>query len=194
MNYSAAILAGGKNKRMSGQNKAMISVGGRPIIERTIMLLRDIFPEVCIVTNESGYYEYKDVLLLRDEIKDAGPLGGIHAALSATSKEAVFFVACDMPFLHNALMRRQLNIFNKSNCDCLLIRSGEYIEPLHAIYRRKLKDDIHSFLANSNERSIKSFLKTVNVSFLDLDKSKYPAKIFMNVNSPQDLEEAKRLL
>ncbi|MFH1317730.1 MAG: molybdenum cofactor guanylyltransferase, partial [Candidatus Omnitrophota bacterium] len=99
---SCAILAGGKNRRM-GKNKAFIEVDGISLLKKNIVLLQQIFTEITIVTNSpKEYISFKnDASIITDKIKDIGPLGGIFSALSTTSKESVFFVACDMPFLHN---------------------------------------------------------------------------------------------
>ena len=63
-----------------------------------------IFKEVILVTNSPEDYVLfeNECRIIPDIIKDKGPLGGIHSALSNTAKKAVFFVACDMPYLHNA--------------------------------------------------------------------------------------------
>ncbi|MBI4739917.1 molybdenum cofactor guanylyltransferase, partial [Candidatus Woesearchaeota archaeon] len=100
---SAAILAGGKNSRMSGENKAFIRIGQRPIIEVVIKILEGIFEEIILVTNSPEEYKAyeKRATVCRDIVKNTGPLGGIYSALSTAKEEAVFFVACDMPFLHN---------------------------------------------------------------------------------------------
>ena len=157
-NIAGAILAGGKNSRMSGLNKAFIRINGIFIFQRTLRLFKKIFDEIIIVTNcPQDFASYKkDVTLVTDTIKGIGPLGGIHAALSVTSKKAVFFVACDMPFLHNALIRRQIKCFNKVECDCLLPRVGSFIESLHAIYKKPLKENINNFVKDNNDYSIRS--------------------------------------
>lgn len=92
VNIAGAILAGGKNSRMGGRDKSFIEIGGTSIIERTIRLFEGIFEEIILATNPSYAYKYYAgrVITIEDEIKDAGPLGGIHAALSKTSKKGVF--------------------------------------------------------------------------------------------------------
>jgi molybdenum cofactor guanylyltransferase len=191
---AGAILAGGKNSRMLGRDKSFIEIGGTSIIERTIRLFEEIFGEIILVTNSPGDYKdcAKRAIIVEDEIKDSGPLGGIHAGLSRTSKEGVFFAACDMPFLHNGLVRCQLSYFKKKECDCMVPRIGNSIEPLHAIYKTKLKDDICNFLRNRNSRSIRDFLKTVDTDYLDLAPSPMRRQIFQNLNTPQDLKRLEK--
>ena len=192
---AAGILAGGKNSRMQGRNKAFIKMEGVSIIEKTIVLFEDIFDEIIIVTNSpNDYKEYaRRVVIAEDEIKDIGPLGGIHAGLSKTSKRAVFFAACDMPFLHNGLIRQQLEYFKTKDCDALVPKAGNFIEPLHAIYKKNMADDIRCSLKESSDYSIKSFLKTVDVCYWDLESPHFHRDIFKNVNTEEDIRAIQGL-
>jgi molybdenum cofactor guanylyltransferase len=195
-NIAAAVLAGGKNSRMAGINKAFIRIGGATLIQKTLKLLKNMFEEVILVTNSPQDFKSfaKDAIITTDIIKDIGPLGGIHSALSATSKQGVFFVACDMPFLHNALISRQLKYFNRIDPECLVPRIGALIEPLHAIYKKGLRDKINSFVKDSPDYSVRSFLKTTDVCFWDLENNRLNRKIFKNLNTKEDLEKAGGLL
>ena len=192
-NIAAAILAGGKNSRMQGKNKAFIRINGLLIIKRTITLLKGIFEEVIIVTNYPKDYELysKETVIAQDFIKDIGPLGGIHTALSVTSKQAVFFVACDMPFLHNALIRQEAAIFNKTDCDCLVPRIGHVIEPLHAVYKKSIRGDIHNFVKKNSDYSIRGFLQEADVFYWDINESRFKKDIFKNINTSDDLAKLK---
>jgi len=195
-NITAAILAGGKNSRMSGFNKALIEINGITIIQKTIKILQGIFGEIIIITNSPEEFKLfeKETTIVADTIKNSGPLGGMHAALSVTSKKAVFFVACDMPFLHNALILRQLKDFERTNCECLVPRIGNSIEPLHAVYKKALEGKIESFLKESTDYSVRSFLETVNVCYWDLKNSRMNREIFKNLNTKEDLEKTIRSL
>jgi molybdopterin-guanine dinucleotide biosynthesis protein A len=188
-NVAATILAGGKNRRMNGVNKSFIRVKDTPIIQRTIDILKGIFEEVIIVTNSfEDYAAYKgDCSIIADRIRNIGPLGGMFTALSQTSKTAVFFVACDMPFLHNEFILNQLAYFEKRNCDALVPRIGGTIEPLHAIYKKILVDDIRDFVQENRDYSVRSFLKTINVCYWDLRDSPFHRDIFRNVNTQEDV-------
>jgi len=190
---AAAILAGGKNRRMKGENKAFLFVGGTPIVTRVLGILRETFQEIIIVTNsEQDFAAFKkNSIIIEDLIKDSGPLAGIYSALSITTQEAVFFVACDMPNLHNALILRLVNYFKKSDFDVVVPRINSFIEPLAGIYRKGLKDRLKVFLHTSKDYSIKSFLRTVDVGYLDLEDNSLNRKIFSNLNTPQDLRDLR---
>ena len=188
-NISGAILAGGKAARMGGKNKAFLKVNGVPIIQRTVSLFDDLFEEVIIVTNSpEEYTSYeKEALIVSDIVKGIGPLGGIHSGLAHASKESVFFVACDMPNLHNDIVHRQIAYFAQTECDVLVPKVGPFIEPLHAIYKKSLKDNLGSFIQKSNNRSVRDFLQTVKVCYWNLEDNAFHRKIFKNINVPDDL-------
>lgn len=190
---AGAILSGGKSKRMGGENKAFIELEGTPIIQRILKIFKEIFDEILLITNDvDSYKEYeKDCCLIKDKVKNVGPLGGIHAGLSHTSKKGVFFIACDMPFLHNEIIREQLFLFEKLSCDALIPKVGNFIEPLHGVYSKKLKIELEFYLRNSSDYSIRKFLETVNSSFLKLKDNEINRKQFQNLNRPCDLENIK---
>lgn len=192
---SAAILCGGKNSRMKGKNKSFCEINGAPLIENTIGLLKEIFEEIILVTNtprDFKLYE-KEVTITGDLIKDAGPLGGIHSGLFKTVKEGVFFVACDMPFLHNAFISRLVNDFKRKPCDCLAPRIGRQIEPLHAIYKKSLQGKIRVFLKNAGDYSVRGFLNTVDARYFDLENKAANQKMFENLNTPEDISHANKI-
>lgn len=189
-NISAIILAGGQNKRMNGRDKAKIVVNGRPILERTITVLRAIFSEVFIVANDLNRYNCPGIAVFEDALKNFGPLGGIYTGLDRISSEAGFFVACDMPFLHNEIISRQLELFNRSNCQAIVPRIGDLIEPLHAIYSKCLRNQISRFVKNSRNRSVRGFLAAVDVRYWDLEDNNFNRRSFSNLNTPEDFLSA----
>jgi len=188
-NISAVILAGGRNTRMEGSDKAMLCVEGQPILERLISVLGKIFEELVIVTNDRRTYNYKGIKIVKDEIKDIGPLGGIYTGLNQLSAKAGFFVGCDMPFLHNDIIRQQVDYFNRVSCDALVPSVGGLIEPLHAVYKKSLKDKLEEFIKKSKDLSIKSFLKETKVYYWDLEDTQVNRNIFKNINTPEDLRK-----
>lgn len=191
----AGILAGGKNSRVHGRNKSFINIEGTPIIERTILLFEGVFDEIILITNSpNDYKEYaRRVVIAEDEIKNAGPLGGIHAGLSKTSKKAVFFTACDMPFLHNGFIQQQLEHFKIKDCNALVPSIRGFTEPLHAIYKKNLTDDIGCFVKDNSNYSIRSFLKTINVCYWDLEDTFFHRNIFRNINTEEDVRAIQGL-
>jgi molybdopterin-guanine dinucleotide biosynthesis protein A len=188
-NISGVILAGGANKRFGGTTKANLVVEGITIISRIISVIEEFFPELIIVTNSPEEFgEFIQCKITKDHYLKSGPLAGIHAALKASSQEAVFVFAGDMPFPDKKIIKDQINEFNKQNCDVLIPEVGKYIEPLHAIYRKSLLNDLEKFLSAETNRAVRDFLTEVNISFLQLPDTEMNRKAFTNINSPSDLD------
>jgi len=185
---SAAILAGGLNKRFHGKTKANIQISGVRIIARTIKILHEIFDDIVIVTNTPDEFKgYQHFTVVPDEIKNVGPLGGIQAALKAAKNEAVFVFASDMPCISTELVRKHIDFYNKRACDAAIPRIKDLKEPLHAIYNKRIEEQLTKFLNDENKYSIENFIKDLNVRYHNLDDIDSNKKAFVNINTPQDL-------
>src|SRR5947208_15606834 len=94
---AGVIVAGGRDVRMGGRDKAFAAVGGEPIAVRTIRLFHDLFPQVLVATNRPDRFRGLGVQTVADRFPGSGPLAGLHAAILATRHPHVFVAACDMP-------------------------------------------------------------------------------------------------
>lgn len=193
-NISAAILAGGSGKRFNNLVKAKIVIDGQTIISRIIETIGDIFDEIIIVTNSPGEFkEYNKYKIIVDQYINKGPLGGIHSALKATDKEAVFVVAGDMPFLDKKLIIKQAGFFKKHDCDILIPEIGQYIEPLHGIYRTVILSTLEEYLEGKNDYAIREFIYSSNTCFMRLEGTGKQIRAFTNINSPSDILNIKKM-
>ena len=187
-NVSAAILAGGANKRFNGKTKANIQISGVRIIARTVKILHDIFDDIIIVTNTPEEFKgYSHFNLVPDEIKNVGPLGGIHAALKAAKNDAVFVFASDMPCISSDLVKKHIDFYNRRRCDAAIPRIKDFKEPLHSIYNTRIKDELYDFLGGTDKYSIENFIQDLNVRYHNLEDIEEYRKAFININTPQDL-------
>jgi molybdopterin-guanine dinucleotide biosynthesis protein A len=193
-NISGVILAGGDNNRFNRMSKANIIIGGRTIISRILEVIQDIFDEIIIVTNTPEEFKgYSDFKIVNDQFLKVGPLGGIHAALKASSKEALFVFAADMPLLEKKFIIRQIDFYNSHKCDVLVPQINQYIEPLHAIYNISLLRTLEVYLNEDHNYAVREFFKHVNVSYLQFEGSKKTKNAFTNINSPSDILKVKRV-
>jgi molybdenum cofactor guanylyltransferase len=185
---SGVILAGGENKRFGGITKSNILIDGDTIISRMLLVINDFFDEIIIVTNKSEEFrKYKGRKIIIDHFQKAGPLGGIHAALRSASSEAVFVFAGDMPFLDRSIIEKQIHDFASCKCDVFIPKIGEFIEPLHAIYKKTILPELESFLSQGNRRAVKDFLSEINVGHFLVDETGSVRRAFTNINSPSDI-------
>jgi molybdopterin-guanine dinucleotide biosynthesis protein A len=185
---TAVILAGGKSTRFGG-DKAFAKIDKVPMVEHVIRTLQSVFTNILVVTNSPGKYTgYPEISVTTDIIKNAGPLGGIHAAMNGCKTPSIFVFSCDIPFADKNLIAGQLDFFrNHQNADALIPRTGERIEPLHAIYRCGLAGSLANFLDKAEDCSIRAFLQGKTVVYFDLPLGPREIKAFSNINKPSDI-------
>ncbi len=86
---TAFILSGGKSSRI-GTDKALLSIEGKPLVQRLVELLDSIFSEVVISSNELDLYNFTGKKIVQDIYAGRGPLAGIHSALKYTNTKRNF--------------------------------------------------------------------------------------------------------
>jgi molybdopterin-guanine dinucleotide biosynthesis protein A len=195
LKISGVILAGGVNSRFGGQTKSNMIVGGVSIISRMVNTLQEVFDEIIIVTNTpEEFSDYRKYRIVQDEFKKVGPLGGIHAAMSASSNPAIFVFAGDMPFITKELIINQIECYRKLHCDVLIPRVESYDEPLHAIYSLTTFIKLDNYLLTMKNYRIKDFLDKVDVEYFKLNETPAYRRVFTNINTPSDLSMANSFL
>ena len=96
---TAAILAGGRARRMSGRDKGALRVGGRSILDRELAVIHAVTPHIVIIGGAADAGTRGGYPVVPDRVPDAGALGGLYTALLESKGDQVLVVACDMPFL-----------------------------------------------------------------------------------------------
>ncbi len=189
---SGVVLAGGRSTRY-GKNKALVKLHGIPLIERVLDVMRPIFSNVIIITNTPDEYSYLELPMYQDIMKGLGPLGGIFTGLRVIPDNAGFFVACDMPFLNQGLIRHIVEI--KAEFDVVVPRISGNMEALHALYRTGCQSNIEG-LINSRIYQVFRFFNEVSVRYVDEDEVRIfdpDLRSFLNVNRPEGLNDFDNL-
>jgi molybdenum cofactor guanylyltransferase len=201
------ILAGGKSRRMGGRNKAFLELGGHPLIEIVIGHVQSVCAEVMIVAGDTSPYTGLGVPLVEDRFRGVGVLGGLHAGLEAASHELALIAGCDMPFLNPDLLRAFAEWAERYDVAVLRhapphsppLRGGDapqgqkgrqFIEPLHAAYRRTCLPAIEAAIS-AGERRIVSFFPHVRVRYVtsaEIVSIDPGLRSFRNVNTPEEWE------
>lgn len=185
MDCTGVILAGGENRRMPVL-KSFIKVNGERIIERNLRILRGIFKEVFIVTNQPEFYVYLDVPLLGDLYDVRGPMTGIFTALLNSSYSRVFIVACDMPFINRALIEYMVS--DRGDYDAVVPVYRNRMEPLFALYWRRLRASMEQAILDRRV-GMKDFLMNKRVKYIkrgDIKDMDPEARSFVNINTLED--------
>ena len=183
---TGVILAGGKSSRF-GVNKALLEINGSKLIDRVTGLLISIFERVILITNSPDEYLYLGLPIREDLIKGLGPIGGILTGLEDINDEAGFFIACDMPFVSEDLIRYIVSV--RGGFDAVVPKIDWKIEPLHALYRKSCLPVIRGLIASGVYQTIKAF-DMLNVRYLneaEIRANDPQMRSFFNVNRPEEL-------
>jgi molybdopterin-guanine dinucleotide biosynthesis protein A len=186
------ILAGGKSTRF-GKNKALVELDGVRLIERVIQVMGSVFQRLIILTNSPHEYAYLNLPMVEDSIKGLGPIGGLFTGLESISDDAGFFVACDMPFLSEPLIRHMVEI--RDDFDVVLPKIDWKIEALHGLYTKSCLPTIKE-LIDSEEYQVIRFFPKVRVKYLgenEIREFDPQLKSFFNINKPNELPVRNRV-
>lgn len=190
MKFSAIILAGGKSSRMK-INKALLPIKNKTFIETIAEKLKNSFDEIIVITNDPEQYEFLPYKKHQDIIKDKGPLGGIHSGLTHAKNEYSFVTACDMPFIDGTIARNLCEM--ASGYDGVVPKDGEFVQPLFAVYSKTCLPYIEKCI-NEEQYKIITFYPYARILFPEwsgLLSSEKAAKMFFNINTPEDLKAFK---
>lgn len=190
---SAAILAGGRARRFRGADKASLVVGGTRIIERQLAALAAVTDDIRIVSDNPDRYAALGVRVIPDRIRNAGPLGGLHAALVDAARHGVMVLACDLPFVTPGLLGALAIQFGTGDeADAVVPRSARGLEPLCAVYAARCAEAARRRI-EAGELEMRGFLKDIRVREVRPEQL-VPfggASVFLNVNTPHDYERAQ---
>jgi molybdopterin-guanine dinucleotide biosynthesis protein A len=170
----AAILAGGRGRRMGDVNKALVEVNGRRIVDRQLDVLEPLFDEVLLVVADARGWDVPRARVIADRAPGQGPLAGLQAALLEAGD--VFIVACDFPEIDPSLVKQVCG--NLSQASVLRVRGRA--QPLFACYRAGVLPFVEARLQRG-ERRMLDLLDDLEVQWIDSDVE------LRNVNTPDDL-------
>ncbi|WNF36156.1 molybdenum cofactor guanylyltransferase [Bacillaceae bacterium IKA-2] len=194
MKAGVIILAGGKSSRM-GKNKALLPIDGLTTIERIKTIVSEDFEDILIVANEPELYEFLELPITEDKVKNKGPLAGIQAGLLAAKNNTNVLIACDMPFISVELAK--FLVARSEGFDAVVPIIDGQRHPLFAVYKKTVLKAIDE-LFKKDELRIKDLLDCVKVNYItekdflnegivNLEQS------FYNMNRPSEYEEAKKM-
>lgn len=182
---SAALLCGGESTGL-GFPKEMLRVDGRPLAVAMADRLAEVFGSVRIVSNRPDFLRvHTDVPIHRDEFPGAGPLAGLHAGLRNCEMDRCFFLACDMPLVHNDLIRRVTELAACSGALAVVPRLNDRPRPLCAVYHRALLPILKERLEREENLSVTDFLADIDTEYVDVHPGE--AGCLRDLDRPEDL-------
>lgn len=192
------ILAGGKSSRM-GSVKALLEIGDDTILGH---IIRRLSPQVSGITlNASDDFPNPlGLRLLPDRLAgQPGPLAGVLAGLRDLKARSIpathlLTVPSDSPFVPADLVSR-LHAGTDDPDAIIITASDGRVHPVFGLWPISIADDLETWLADPENRRIKAFLqrhRTVAIEFPPIETPHGLLDPFFNINTPEDLEEARR--
>lgn len=192
---TGVVLAGGQASRYGGRPKGLERVHGERVIDRVARVLGAVTDSLLLIANDPAAAEWLPGVRVAGDVRPGiGSLGGIHAAL-VHAKTAVIVVAWDMPFVPEGLLA-ELRALGEG-ADVVAPESGSSrrgLEPLCAYYSPACIAPIECSI-DADDRRVIGFFEQVRVARIPAEKvRKYgdPDRLFMNVNSPDELALAEQ--
>ena len=189
---SVAVLAGGQSRRM-GRDKALLELGGSPLIERVLAAVAPLNAHRMLLAGDPAPFDHLGLPVHADLRADSGPLGGLHTALSLAPSPIVLLLACDLPFVTVDFLRFLLAA--RGDHQVLVPRDADGLHPLCAVYTRSCLPAVERAL-DRGDRRMRAFHDEVDVRVVesqewrDLD----PRDILLaNLNTPEDYRRACEL-
>jgi molybdopterin-guanine dinucleotide biosynthesis protein A len=189
------LLAGGKSRRM-GEDKRHLVVGEQTLLERGLAVLRSTFQHVLVVIAQDSPPLGVDARVIRDLVPDCASLGGLYSGLMQATTPWVFVVACDMPFLNQAVIAQFTS--RRTTADIVMAKLDARLQPMHALYGKPclpvLEQMVRARQLKIQEMVSQSSLRVCYVTEADLLSIDPSGRSFYNVNTLADLEAARSLL
>jgi molybdopterin-guanine dinucleotide biosynthesis protein A len=187
---SASILAGGKSTRM-GTDKALVLLDGRTLLSRMLDLARQLTSNVHIIGDPGKFAPFSSTI--EDIFPGCGPLGGIHAALRSSLTDLNVILAVDVPFVSLTLLDYLISRATSSDANVTVARAAGGFQPLCAVYRRSFADAAENALRARHYKLDTLFAPTTTqvIEEAELEASGFSPRIFRNLNTPEELAEAR---
>lgn len=192
---NAIILAGGKSTRF-GSDKALFELNQKPMLINLIEKLKPHFNKIYVIGNKIKKEEnMKDIIYLKDEIPNKGPLGGLYTGLKKSDSEYNYLQACDMPFVcKDYLEYIKKYIIEHKGYEAYIPEKDNYLEPFVGIYKKGIEEEILR-LINLNRLNFDYLFEEVSIKIIKEKKIEViadPRKIFFNINKKEDIFKYKR--
>jgi molybdenum cofactor guanylyltransferase len=189
---SAAILTGGRARRFDGRDKGALLVGRRRILDRQVDELRQLTDDILRVGGDPGE-AIPGLRYVADRVPDAGPLGGLDAALAAARDDQLIVVACDMPFITAGFLQRLVAL--SDSVDAVVPRTERGYHPLCAVYRRSSHPAVIRRLMARRLKMVE-LCEDLRVHVVEREHIALfgGERLLANVNTPDELRDLEALL
>lgn len=184
---AVVILAGGKSRRM-GRDKLDIPVDGKTLLGSAVGRFEADFEDVFISVADEKKYPGVTARRIKDILPGAGPMSGLHAALSTLPHRGAFLVAADLPYACPQAAKKMIKLCG--DCEACVIRLPDgKLEPLFGYYDKTLLGSCENAIRTGDYR-MSGVLYGANTRFVDTEElgDLWDERLILNINYPEDFE------
>ncbi len=191
---SILILAGGQSSRM-GEDKALIEVDEKPLIQRVCEVAMKVSSSIYIMTPWQERYQAivpANCQFLPESQPKQGPLVALANGLTTIKTDWVLLLACDLPFLDYTILQQwmhQLDTVPESTLAVVPYQASRW-QPLCGFYRRQCYPDLQKFIQQGG-RSFQQWLPQIEVRSISLDSTQ--ELMLLNCNTPAELQRIRHI-
>jgi molybdopterin-guanine dinucleotide biosynthesis protein A len=171
-----------------GRDKALLMLGGEPLVKRGIRKLSAICAEVAIAGGSEDLTRFGRVI--PDRSGGCGPLGGIVSALEQSSFEWNLFLPVDAPYVPISVLKALLFMAGGFAGVCVMARVEGLVQPLCAVYSKKALGVLERELAAGRWKVALAIESAGPVRVIDFEDASW----FANLNTPEEFAEAEKRL
>lgn len=182
---TGVVLAGGRARRMGGEDKGLITLAGEAMV---VHALKGLEPQVGALLvnanrNRRHYAELAGCEVVADADESfAGPLAGMASAMRRAATPYVLTVPCDSPLLAPDLAERLYAALVAEDAEISVAHDGARMQPVFALLDCSLRGSIEDYL-KSGGRKIDTWYASRRVACADFED--HP-EMFLNINTPED--------
>jgi len=184
------IFAGGKSSRM-GEDKALLPFANfNTLTQFQLSRLNKIFTNVYISCKDKNKFDFEAAFI--EDIKTDNifaPTAGFISVFNALHVEKFFALSVDSPFIDEGIINKLVEVDYPLHVDATISRTPSGIQPMCGIYHKSLQDEFQKMLQEDNHK-LGFLLKNSNTKYVDFEDS----NSFLNLNNPQEYQEALKLI
>ena len=184
--WTALVLAGGHGSRLGGTDKAAMTIGGTPALDRILSSLPDGVP---VVVAGPERPTRRPVTFRQEEPGFGGPVAGIDSGLPAVRTPVTVLLAVDMPWA-GELVEQLITEFATCEAAALVpVDSSGFRQPLCAVFRTDALRAALARIDSPHGASLQGLLSGLDV--LERPLLEGESRWVQDIDTPADLRRAR---
>jgi molybdenum cofactor guanylyltransferase len=186
---TAIVLAGGRSSRM-GCPKSLLPISGTPLVLHVVRALERRFVDIVVVAAPDQELPPLPADIVRDEVANQGPLGGLYYGLSSARTKVSFVISCDVVFINMPLISHLIGKI--ADFDVVVPFWQGRFQPLHAAYRSEMTSQAKRLLDRGELRAISlcDMVHTLKIEEDEIRRFDPEGLSFISINTPEDYQAA----